>query len=256
MIKILLRIFVAVILIGIASHAKAENVDFSNETLKYVISYKWGPVHKDAGEATLSLSRSGNRYNVQLTARTKPWADKVFMVRDTLRATIMATPFRPLRYEKISHEGGKYGRDVIMYGYSGTKITAAVERVKVRDNQTKRATKSFSSTAEAFDMLSIFYYLRTVDYSAIRKGHSIKKIIFSGSKSETITIRNLGETTLKLRDKQSVKVYHLRFNFTSDGGKKSSDDMDTWISVAPPHIPYQLEGNLPVGKVKCYYIGR
>lgn len=242
-------------MLAISLH-QANAVYFANETLPYVITYKWGPVHKDAGEATLSLMNSGDRYSIILAARTKPWADKVFQVRDTLKATILAAPFRPLRYEKIAHEGGKYGRDIINYVYNGPTIRANVERVKIKNSETKRQTKSFSSSAEAFDMLSIFYFLRTIDYSKIKKGHSIKKIIFSGSRSETITIRNLGEEVIKLRNDKKANTYHLRFNFTSNGGKKSSDDMDTWISTQPPHIPYRLEGNLPVGKVKCYYTGK
>lgn len=225
---------------------------FPNETLHYVITYKWGLVQKDAGQATLSLRNSGGRYHVTLTARTLPWADKVFQVRDTLRATILPNPFRPMRYEKITHEGGKYARDIITYSYSGAKTTASVQRLKIRDGKPKRSSKTFVATQEAFDMLSIFYYLRTVDYGRIAKGHSLKKIIFSGSKSETITIRNLGRQTIKLRNGKKADTYHIRFNFTSKGGKKSSDDMDTWISATAPYIPYRLEGNLPVGKVKCY----
>lgn len=225
---------------------------FPNETLHYVITYKWGLVQKDAGQATLSLRNNGGKYRVTLTARTLPWADKVFQVRDTLRATIMPNPFRPMRYEKITHEGGKYACDIINYSYAGAKTTARVQRLKIRDGKPKRSSKTFVATQEAFDMLSIFYYLRTVDYSKIAKGHSLRKIIFSGSKSETITIRNLGRQTIKLRNGKKVDTYHIRFNFTSKGGRKSSDDMDTWILAAAPYIPYRLEGNLPVGKVKCY----
>ncbi len=227
---------------------------FPNETLRYVITYKWGVVVKDAGEATVTLRRSGKNYHAVLAARTKPWADNVFMVRDTLKSTILADPFRPVRYEKIAHEGDKYGRDVITYNYSGQNIIAKADRTKIKDGNVKKSNKTFSSRQEAFDMLSIFYYLRTVDYSAIKKGYSMKKIIFSGSKSETITIRNMGVETLKLRSGKKRLAYHIRFNFTSDGGKKSSDDMDTWIATEAPYIPLQLEGNLPLGKIKCYLI--
>ncbi len=227
---------------------------FGNETLHYVITYKWGLVTKDAGEATLSLRNKGKNYQVILTAKTKPWADKIFKVRDTLRATILSAPFRPIRYEKISHEGGKYAKDVITFTYSGSKTTAKVNRVKVKKGKVKRSTRSFSAQQEAFDMLSIFYYLRTVNYAQMPKGRSIRKIIFSGSKSETITITNLGLQNLKLRNGSTAKTYHIRFRFTSKGGKKSSADMDTWISAAAPHIPYQLEGQLPLGKIKCYLV--
>ena len=57
---------------------------FADENLHYVITYKWGLIHKDAGDATLSLRNNGKDYNIMLAARTKPWADRFYQVRDTL----------------------------------------------------------------------------------------------------------------------------------------------------------------------------
>lgn len=235
--------------------APSARAAFANETLRYVISYKWGMVHKDAGEATLSLRNSGGNYNIMLCAKTKPWADKVFMVRDTLRATVRASGLRPVSYTKSTHEGGKYSRDEIKYSYSGSKVTATCERIKNKKGKISKTDKTLSATGPAFDMLSIFYYLRTLDYDKMVKGHPYKATVFSGKLMETITIRSLGIETIKLRDNRKVRAYHIRFNFTSEGKKKSSADMDTWISDDSRHIPLLLAGSLPLGKVKCYYVG-
>lgn len=251
--KHIVFVIIAFSILAPLSSALASTLPVS-ETLKYVITYKWGLVHKDAGEATLSLRNSGGHYVATLTARTKPWADKIFQVRDTLRATMTAGPLRPLKYEKMAHEGGKYSRDIITYTFQGGTTKARVHRTKVRDGRTKHSQKAFSTRHEAFDMLSIFYFLRTVDYSRLPKGRSLRKVIFSGSSAEFITIRNMGTQSLKLRSGKKVTAYHLKFNFTDNGGKRSSADMDTWISTTAPYIPYQLEGALPVGKVKCYLV--
>ena len=37
-----------------------------------------------------------------------------------------------------------------------------------------------------------------------------------------------------MKDKSKRKAYHIRFNFTMQGGKKSSDDIDCWISGEMP----------------------
>jgi len=229
--------------------------DFKNESLNYVITYKWGLIRKDAGDARLTLTNSGNNYNVMLTAKTKPWADKFYAVRDTLRCTIRKSGFRPLEYVKIAHEKGTFSKDVITYTYSGNKTSAHAKRLKVKNGKTKHLTKNFTSTRQAFDMLSIFYFLRTIDYRNITNGTIIKKTIFSGSKAETITIKYLGLQTITLHNKRKASAYHIQFRFSTDGGKKSSDDMNTWISTDSRHIPLLLIGNLPVGEVKCYYIG-
>ena len=57
---------------------------FADETLHYVITYKWGLITKDSGDATLSLKNQGSRYYIKLTGKTRPWADDLFQVRDTL----------------------------------------------------------------------------------------------------------------------------------------------------------------------------
>ena len=76
---------------------------FQNEDLHYVISYKWGLIHKDAGDATLSLRRHGDNYNIMLAAKTKPWADKIYQVRDTLKGVVRVSDLKPLSYTKITH---------------------------------------------------------------------------------------------------------------------------------------------------------
>lgn len=226
---------------------------FNNEVLHYVISYKWGLIQKDAGEATLSLKSTNDAYNIVLSAKTKPWADKIFKVRDTLKSTIRKHDFRPLYYTKISHEGDKYGQDKIKYSYLGNTTFADCSRIRLKDGRLTETKISLSSTKKSYDMLSIFYYLRLINFDKLNSNTSIKSTIFSGKRVETITIKNIGIETITLRDKSKHKAYHIRFNFTTQGGKKSSNDMDTWISINGK-IPLQLEGDLPIGKIKCYYV--
>lgn len=235
---------------------EAKALTFHNETLHYVITYKWGLIQKDAGEATLRLRDTGKNYDVALYARTKPWADGIFQVRDTLLSTISKPDFRARRYTKIAHEGGKFAKDVIDYKYSGNVVGGSCARTRVKEGKTRHSSNSLSATGPTYDMLSIFYYLRTLDFPKLVAGKTVKATVFSGSRAETITIRSIGEETLTLRNKSKRKAYHIKFRFTTHGGKKSSEDMDAWISADAPHIPLQLEGSLPVGKVKCYYLPR
>lgn len=251
---VLLAVLVAVASLFTAS-ANAFTSDFRNETLHYAISYKWGLIHKDAGEATLSLRNSGDYINLKLTAKTKPWADKFYMVRDTLLAKVSRAGFKPVSYQKIAHEGNRYSKDVITYSYSRNVTGAKCLRYREKNGKISNSTKQLSATGAAYDMLSIFYYLRLIDYDALKKGQLLKSTIFSGSKSEIITVRLIGIEKVKLRSGQRREAYHIRFNFTTGGKKKSSADMDTWISTDSNHIPLLLTGSLPIGQVRCYYLG-
>ena len=229
---------------------------FADETLHYVVSYKWGLIHKDAGEATLSLRNHGNEYSLLLTGKTKSWADGFYMVRDTLKGRVTKQGLKPLSYTKIAHEKGKYSRDDILYTHSGRVVGGEAKRTREQKDGTMKVThKKLSGTGEVFDMLSAFYFLRTIDYSKLEKGEVVKATVFSGSKAETMTIRCTGIEEIKLRDKSKREAYHIKFKFTTEGKKKSSDDIDTWISTDSSHIPLLVVGSLPVGQVKCYYVG-
>lgn len=241
---------IAVVLCCVSAKASG----FSNETLHYVISYKWGLIHKDAGEATLRLQNSGNYYKLTLTGKTKPWADSFYQVRDTLLGTVHKD-LRPVSYSKIAHEKGKYRRDDIKYSYSGSVVGGQVTRARREKNgETTVSHKSLTGSGKVFDMLSVFYFLRSIDYSKLSQGEVVKATVFSGSKAEALTIRCVGKEEVKLRDKSKREAYHVKFKFTTEGGKKSSDDIDTWISTDASHIPLLVTGSLPVGQVKCYYI--
>ncbi len=246
-----LLIFLFISFLNVPSRAAG----LSNESLNYVITYKWGLIHKDAGEATLSLNRQGNGYKATLVARTKPWADKFYKVRDTLTSTMNAD-FSPKRYIKINHEKNRYSLDRIDFTKAGGKVSGNAMKVREKDNgqiTTEQVIKSDATVA--FDMLSVFYYLRTLNFYELINGKTEHVIIFSGFKSETVTIHCLGKERIQLRDKSYKEAYHIRFTFTSGGGKKSSDEMNTWISTDPSHIPLYLVGKLPVGEVRVYYTG-
>ena len=233
----------------------AQSAGIKDEKLHYVISYKWGLIHKDAGDATLSLRNKGGNYEVMLSAKTKPWADKVYQVRDTLLASIRKSDFKALSYSKIAHEDGKYGRDDISYKYSGNQVTGICKRYKKnKKGEVSTSSKTLTATGPVYDMLSVFYYLREIDYSSLSKNKVLKATVFSGSKSETITIHLVGKEKIKLKNKTEREAYHIKFNFTTGGKKKSSDDIDTWISTDSSHIPLYLTGSLPVGQVRVYYI--
>lgn len=226
-----------------------------NETLKYVISYKWGMIHKDTGDATLSLRQDGDNYRVSLAARTRPWADKVFRVRDTLNATIRMRDLKPLRYEKITHEKKRDARDVITYTHSGDQATGHVTRYRVKEGTPVTYENTLTASGPVYDMLSVFYYLRQLDYSQLNKNKVYTATVFSGKKKEKITIKSLGREVLTLKDGSKREAYHIKFNFTQEGGKKSSDDIDSWISTDSRHIPLYVVGKLPLGQVRAYYTG-
>ena len=222
--------------------------DFSNETLHYEIVYHWGMIWKHAADATLSTRKTKDGYSAVLTGKTRSWADKVYPVRDTLKCT-MNNNMKPLRYEKVTHEKDYFARDVIKFSYNYSHTSAHCTRYR------KGGTTSIdmSAKAQAYDMVSVFYMLRNLDYDELSRNKSYTTIIFSGKQKEYLTINYKGVENIKMRDGTQRKAHRIDFRFTQEGGKKSSDNLSAWMSTDDSRIPLLLVGKLPVGEVKCYY---
>lgn len=246
---------ICLLLLAFAAVFQTRGEVLPDETLKYVVSYKWGIIHKDAGTARLTVRNHGSDYELTLVGHTLPWADKFYQVRDTLTAVVEKNGFRPKRYVKLTHEKGRYAKDEITYSYAGSAVGGHARKYRVRDGRMEVTEKKLTASGKAFDMLSVFYYLRLINYSTLQKGQKFRTTVFSGSKAEQLEVRSLGVEEVKMKDKSKRKAYHIRFNFTMQGGRKSSDDIDCWISVEKPHIPLLLTGSLPVGQVRCHYVG-
>lgn len=222
------------------------------ETLTYRVMFKWGLINKQAGTAVLTLSNDRLHYHSMLTAASEPWADRVFKVRDTLIGKMDYNTFLPLIYEKIAHEGNDHKHDKVTYDYSSPQIVAAdCHRKVLRKNELRvDETRRLISDGTAVDMLTSFYYMRTLPFEQWNVGHSVSTDIFSGKQKEKLTIEYCGKEDLDINGRIRP-TYHITFKFTGGGGKKTSDDMDAWIAADATRIPLKLEGKLPVGKVHC-----
>ncbi|MBR5684631.1 MAG: DUF3108 domain-containing protein [Muribaculaceae bacterium] len=224
--------------------------DFSKETLNYEIVYHWGMIWKHAADASLSIRKTNDGYFAQLTGKTRSWADKVYPVRDTLKCT-MNSSLKPLRYEKLTHEKDYFARDVIKFSYNHTHTSAHCTRYRKSGN----TTIDLSAKAQAYDMLSVFYMLRNLDFNEMSRNKNYTTVIFSGKEKEYLTINYQGVETIKMRDGTKRKAHKMQFRFTQQGGKQSSDNISVWLSTDDSRIPLLLVGKLPVGEVKCYYKG-
>ena len=245
-------IFTVLFLLFITLSSKSAPV---SETLNYVISYKWGLIHKDSGEAKIVCTPTPQGYELHLYGKTKPWADHVFKVRDTLISVVGKKDFLPLKYSKIAHENGKYSRDDISFNYNNGKVTGLARKTRQNKRGELNVTEqNLEGKNPVYDMLSVFYFLRNIDYASLKGGEEVKATIFSGTLSEELTVKCKGKEKIKLKDKSQREAWHIIFKFTSGGGKKSSDDIDCWISTDAAHIPLLVVGSLPLGQVRCYYI--
>ena len=250
----------ALLFISLFTISAAEEWNVPKERITYDIMYKWGLINKKAGSAALTTypDAAPNKFRAHLSAASAPRADKIFMLRDTLKGLIDKNTMHPSSYERIAYEGGAFDHDILTYNYSGDTVTANAQMWRKRKKETeirKLDNITHTATGKTMDMLSSFYYMRRIPYGKMSKGESVRLNVFSGKKKEILTIHYQGREDVEINNKK-YPCYHITFTFTTEGGKISSDNMDAWISSGTDRIPLLLEGKLPVGKVRAIYSGQ
>lgn len=240
-----------ILLLGVWTGVAASR-PLANETVGYRIMYKWGLIHKQAGSAEISLKSTRDGYSSQLVAHSAKWVDKFFTVRDTLNGTMGRDDYRPFFYEKIAREGGDYKHDTVKFTYGPQgSVTGLCTRIEYKDGVLKKDTRlTLKATGTVVDMLSSYFYVRTLPYDTWQAGHRDRATIFSGKEKESLTFEYKGVETIEMRGRR-FKCYHVTFVFTGNNGAKSSDNMDAWITADSKRTAVKISGKLPVGKVHC-----
>ncbi len=245
-------ILTAISVLSVISHAQ------SVETLHYKVNYHWGLIDKTAGRATFTLRQgSGGRSSAEMVARTEPWADHLYKVRDTLQTTFDTSTCLPYLYRRIAHEDGRYASDQVTFSKNGSSTSASCVRLRrgKKDKTTSRTESTLSANGDAVDLLSSFYYLRHLDFTNMNAGDTKTINIFSGKRKEILKITYNGPAEIKIDGKKQQTIL-ITFTFTSDQGKTTSKPIKAWLSTDASHIPLKLVGELKIGKVECIFTGK
>lgn len=225
-----------------------------NEELNYRIMYKWGLINKKAGRAhvTLNYNPSNKHYTATLYARSEPWADRIYSVRDTLKSVMVGETFAPVHYERNAHEHGRYEYDRIAFTQNKEVFVGeCLHRRRKRDEKemTEKLTR-LEASGMTVDFVSAFYYLRLLDFGSMLPGHAVTINIFSGKRKELLRFQFCGMEMVKV-GKRRENAFKVEFKFTSDGKKNTSDPITAWISTDSQRTPLLIEGKLPIGKIRC-----
>lgn len=130
------------------------------EWLSYDVIYQLGFLWKRAATATLQLTEYPDKYTSVLKARTLPFADNIFKVRDTLVSDMQRNKeLLPIYYAKLADENGTYRKDEVNYTYDGNSTTGNIRLYRPKRNAIEDYT--LTEPGIVYDMLSIFYVIRT-----------------------------------------------------------------------------------------------
>jgi hypothetical protein len=210
----------------------------AGEHLEYRLHY--GVI--SAGTATLEVKKLNQKiagrevYHVVGTGKSKGAFDWFFKVRD--------------RYETFLDVEGVFPwlfiRDVNEGGY---KIKQNYKFAQTKNKVDNGEGKSFETPNGIQDMLSAFYYARSIDYSKAKVGEVFTIWSFVDDEIWPLRIRYLGKGEIKV---SGDKYKALKFCPVVQEGRlfENEDDVAVWISDDANKIPLLAEGKVMIGSIK------
>lgn len=231
------------------------------ESLEYDIYYHWGIIWKKAGKGTLNLyeetaSDNTKRMHGQIVGKTLSFIEYIMAVRDTLDCWY--TPeFVPIEFCKKTHEGSY---NAIEQNYYTTKYKesgktyndVASTKVNIRRWRNKKGSdsKEYNINSPAYDMLSIFYRVRGLDFSKLKPGTTLSFSVFAGIKMQQMKVRYIEETTCKLSNGKKYPAYKVELKINTKG--EDGAPLHVWLSKDPAHRPLSVIIQLRrIGAIQC-----
>jgi len=237
------------------------------EKLTYDVYFHLGFIWAKAGRGHLTyydevLPDGTQQKHGQLAAQSLNVVEHIMKVRDTLD-TWMNNQMIPKEFIKITHEG-KYNcieHNNFIPKWKDSSATLGPENVAsstVKVHRWLKKGKEDPSTDDtlhvvkepAYDMLSLFYVVRNLDYSTIKRGTKMKYACFSGLKKDWINVEYKGVEQIELRNGKHHTGYLVYLTFATKG--QESTPLQVWLSQTPDHRPLKvIIGLKRIGSVQC-----
>lgn len=208
------------------------------EKLNYNVGFKF--IIAGTGQFHIQpepVMRNGRKcYDVRFLVKSLESLDWLYKVRDQYRTVLDVAGIFPWEFEQRVREGN-YKRD----------RKAFFDQEK---NVAKIKNKSYEIPEYVHDIVSAFFYVRTLDIGKFPKDSTFYLPNFVDDSTYTLAV--------KIRGKETIKVDAGTFKCTviepmvSDGGLfKSEGTILIWISDDDRKIPVKVATKIPIGFVEA-----
>lgn len=217
------------------------------ERLVYTGYYNWGFIWIQAGKVEFSLSESDkypNANKLEAVGYSLPSWDWIFTVRDTLISHHDAKTFIPYEFSRKAHEGNYHKTFDYTFNYKDSVIYGDIHKIgkyKRRD--------TIPLLADTYDMLSVAWMARELDFDKYKKNDLIPVRILIDSKVYELYVRYLGVNKTKIAGRRQ-ECYVFSPLLIEGDVFKGGENMKVWVSKDQYRLPLMVEAKILVGSVK------
>lgn len=243
-------ILVIVVLSGFAAKESLRTVpnqSFSKgELLKYKVHY--GPI--TAAEAVIDIAPNLHKvndrpaYKATVYGRTTNSFDLFVKIRDTWQSYIDTAAILPHRSFRNIEEGNYRKRETVDFNHYSN--TAQVEWNK-RDKKKNQSTHKIPHGAQ--DIVSGFYFLRTLDYDRFKVGDKFSIKGFFDEETFDMVVTYEGRETVNTMS-GTYRAIKLVPKMPKNKIFKGEDAITVYLSDDKNKVPVMISANMFVGSVK------
>jgi hypothetical protein len=192
-----------------------------------------------AGEAVMTVPAYDSIadrkvYRIEFTVNSLPSFSWIYKVEDRYLTFIDVDAIVPLKFEQHIREG-TYRRDFI----------AEFDQV----NRVARTSEGQYPIPEyVHDIMSAFYYARTIDFSGMDAGHGIMLSNFYRNKSHDLMVRFLGRQVLEV-EAGTFNTIVVEPMVKEGGLFKSEGRIVIWLSDDERKIPVRVNTKVVIGSI-------
>jgi len=238
------------------SHGQCNDVNKAfkaGEDVRYHAYYNWGFIWLNAGQVSFTVDaiKVGKTpaYHLKAHGATYSSYDKLYKVRDTFETKVDRLHLEPFEFKRITNEGSYKANYLYKFNRKTRTINASIQKEKE-----PRKNTSFTWKDCSFDLLTMVYKARNIDYSLYNTNEKIPISMVVDGEIHDIYIRYLGKETIKNRDGRKFRC--LKFSPLLVEGTifESGEDMTVWVTDDANRIPIIVEAKILIGSVKAVFI--
>jgi hypothetical protein len=221
------------------------------ERVNYTIYYHLAGIWVSAGEVYFQVDSAnfGNKdyYYFNSYGQTFKKYDWVYKVRDQYESYVRRDDFSPLRFKRQVNEGSTHIRED--YIFNSKKNAVYTLRQMKKDVPFVKDTIAFENCA--YDVLSMIYFARNIDFGKYKKGDKIPIKILIDNEIHESYIRFIGREELKVKD--LGKFNTIKFSPLLIEGTifNAGEDMTVWVTDDENKVPLLIETPILVGSIRA-----
>jgi hypothetical protein len=224
----------------------------AGEKITYQAHYVWGLVKVYAGDVQFTVSQYPDAtkpvLSFEAVGQSLPKWDWMYKVRDNFQSRVNIETFSPIWADRNTLEGSYTAKETYNFSAAKRKIYYSVVN---SENPLKR--DSLAAGSRIFDVLTLIYYCRTIDFQLYKKDDKIPVKMVVDGKIYPLYLRYLGKEIVKnYVTKQRYNCIKLAVLLVPGTIFKGGEDMNIWVTDDENRIPIQVQAKIIIGSIYAY----